>query len=569
MAPSLVDQPTTNGQHVQQTADGYVIPDTLVGVRRPIKVIVIGFGFSGINLSYILGKETKNSNITLQFYEKNAELGGTWFENTYPGCSCDIPAVNYQFTWHPSPDWKSYYAKSEETLAYLQSVVAHHELDTCVKYNHRLTGAWWDHQKGQWKVRIEPNGDSSAAFYDYSEILISATGVLNNPKWPELKGLESFKNKVHTAAWDHSIELTGKTVGVIGNGSSSIQVVPAIYDRVDRIVNFMRSPTWVTAGYASNLAGGADGGNVAYTEEERRRFVEDPEGYLAYRKAVEKEMNSNFGMLIKDTPAQIAAYEYATSEMRRKLSKRPDLAEKLIPKTFAVGCRRPNPGHGYLEAISSEKCDVTFSGIAEVTPEGIVTEDGVKHELDVLVCGTGFDVSFRPSFPVVGRDGLDMRDAFKDVPDSYLSTMTPGFPNYFMMLGPFAPYGHGSIIPAVEVIARNISMTLEKFQTQNVKSVEPKREAVAEFREHRDLYMKKTVWNAPCNSWFKLGPKGETVLMWPGSRLHFIDIMLHPRWEDYDWEYLMGNRFSYWGNGFTMADADVEGTDKAWYIAGV
>ncbi|KAI1771744.1 hypothetical protein F4818DRAFT_202668 [Hypoxylon cercidicola] len=563
MSPFL-DTPTTNG-HI--TTNPYVVPDTLLGYRRPIKVIVIGFGISGINLSYILGKQ-KNSNITLQFYEKNPELGGTWFENTYPGCSCDIPAVNYQFTWHPSPNWSSYYAPCHETLAYLKSVVAHHKLDTNVKYNHRLTGAWWDQETARWRVRIQPNDDPAAEFYDYSDILITATGVLNNWKWPAIRGIEKFKNKMHTAAWDHSVDLNNKTVGVIGNGSSSVQLVPAIYDKVKRISTFLRSPTWITAGYAPKYAG-EGGSNIKYTDEQKKHFAENPEEYLAYRKAVEREMNSNFGVMIKDTPAQLECFEYAVNEMKRKLSKKPELADKLIPKTFAVGCRRANPGHGYLEAISSEKCDVIFGEIAEITEEGVVAEDGVLHKVDVLACGTGFDVSFKPKFPIVGKDGLSLREAFKDLPDTYLSIMTPGFPNYFMMLGPFAPYGHGSVIPAIEVITRYISMALEKFQTQNIRSLVPKKEAVADFREHRDLYMKKTVWDAPCSSWFKLGPKGETVMMWPGSRLHCFNALWNPRWEDYDWEYLMSNRFSYWGNGFTTTDAEEEGTDKAWYIEGI
>ncbi|KAI1119037.1 hypothetical protein F5Y14DRAFT_460386 [Nemania sp. NC0429] len=564
MSTSL-DESITNGF---SSSAGYVIPETLLGFRRPIKVIVIGFGFSGIHLSYILGKQTKNSNISLQFYDKNPELGGTWYENTYPGCSCDIPAVNYQFSWYPKPDWKTYYAKANETLNYLRDAVAHYGLDTNVKYNHRLTGAWWEQENGRWKVRIQPNDDPSAEFFDYSEILITATGVLNKWKWPNIEGLEKFKEKTHTAAWDHSIDLTNKTVGIIGNGSSSIQVVPAICDQAKHVINFVRSPSWVIAGLATKFAG--DGGsNMEYTEAQKRTFRDDPEEYLEYRRAVEREMNANFAVAIKGTPEQLDFYEYATTEMRRKLSLKPDLAEKLIPKTFAPGCRRPNPGFGYLEALSSDKCTMTFSKIVRATEEGLVTEDGTLHELDVLVCGTGFDVSFRPRFPLVGKNGVDLRDVFKDVPDTYLSTMTPDFPNYFMMLGPFAPYGHGSVIPAMEVIARNIAMTLEKFQTQNIRSLVPKKEAVADFREHRNLYMKRTIWNGPCTAWFKLGPNGETVLMWPGSRLHCFDILLNPRWEDYDWEYLMGNRFSYWGNGFTLADADLDDTDKAWYIAGV
>ncbi|KAH8203068.1 hypothetical protein TruAng_002796 [Truncatella angustata] len=559
-----VDQPSTNGNgygtNGHDAVDPYTIQNTFLGYRRPIKIIVIGFGMSGINLSYILGKQTKNSNITLQFYEKNPELGGTWFENNY--------------------------APAQETLAYLKEVVAHHNLDTSVKYNHRLTGAWWEQDQNRWKVKVQPNDDPASEFFDYSDILINATGVLNNWKWPAVPGLEKFKNKVHTAAWDDNIDLNDKVVGVVGNGSSSVQVVPAIYDKrfakeVKRVVAFMRSPTWVTAGYAPKFAG-EGGSNFRYSEEQKKTFAQNPEEYLAYRKAVEREMNSTFAIMIKGTKEQLDAYEFATNEMKRKLKKKPELAEKLIPNTFPVGCRRPNPGHGYLEAISSEKCDVVFSGIAEITEEGIISEDGSTHKVDVLVCGTGFDTSFRPRFPIVGKDGVDLRDAFKDLPDTYLSTMTHNFPNYFsmytpfssfflpsLMLGPFAPYGHGSVIPAIEVITRNIATFLHKFQTQNIKTVMPKKEAMADFRQHRDLFMKKTVWDAPCTSWFKLGPNGDTVMMWPGSRLHCFDVLLNPRWEDYDWEYLMGNRFSYWGNGFTTADAEEEGTDKAWYIAGV
>ncbi|KAI6086397.1 putative dimethylaniline monooxygenase [Hypoxylon rubiginosum] len=550
------------------TTDQYIIPDTLLGYRRPIKVIVIGFGFSGINISYILNRQVKNSNISLQFYEKNPELGGTWFENRYPGCACDVPIVNYQYSWHPNPNWTSYYVTQKEILEYLHSAVSHHNLDSCVKLNHCVTSAWWEQDESRWKVRVQPHSDPNAAFFDYAEILINATGVLNNWKWPTIPGLEKFKNKVHSAAWDSSIVLTDKTVGVIGNGSSSVQILTAIYKKAKHISNFLRSPTWVTTGMAVRYAG-EGGSNVKFSEEQKRNFAEKPEEYLAYRKAVEREMNSDFAILIKGTKKQLETTKLAKEEMLRKLEKRPELAGKLIPTDFAIGCRRPIPNNGYLEALISDKCYVTFSKIVEATENGLITEDGTMHKLDVLVCGTGFDVSFKPRFPIIGREGIDLRDAFRDSPETYLSTMAPDFPNYFMVVGPFGPYGHGSIIPAIEAITRHVALVLEKVQTQNIKSLVPKKEAVLEFKQHRELYLKRTIWDAPCSSWFKLGPHGENIMMWPGSRLHCFDILLNPRWEDYDWEYLTGNRFSYWGNGFTTVDAEEEEKDKAWYIAGI
>ncbi|KAI0136174.1 hypothetical protein BJ170DRAFT_585 [Xylariales sp. AK1849] len=543
----------------------YTIPDTFLGARQPIKVIVIGFGVSGINVAHVLGQQIKSSNITLQIYEKNRELGGTWFENIYPGCACDIPAVNYQFSWHPKTDWTSYYASSQEILGYLNDVVSHYKLDSFVKLNHEVTGAWWDEEKGQWKVRIQPNDDAETAFFDYGEILINATGVLNNWKWPAIPGLDKFKNKVHTAAWDKSLDLTGKTVGVIGNGSSAVQIIPAIYEQVKHMKSFIRSSAWVTAGFASKFAG-ENGANIKFTEEQKKRFAKQPEEYLTYRKEVEREINQNFAMMIKGTTEQIKAEQYSRSDMQRKLKKSPELADKLIPTTFAVGCRRPTPGNGYLETISDDKCNVIFSSISEISEDGVITEDGATHKLDVLICATGFDVSFRPRFPVVGTNGLNLRDAFEDSPETYISVMAPDFPNYFMILGPFGPYGHGSVIPAVEVITKHIALVLRKLQTENIKSLMPKKTAVADFKRHREIFLKRTVWDGPCRSWFKLGPKGEAIMMWPGTRLHFFDVLLNPRWEDYDWKYKLGNRYSYWGNGFTTADAGQDGADPAWYI---
>lgn len=260
--------------------------------------------------------------------------------------------------------------------------------------------------------------------------------------------------------------------------------------------------------------------------------------------------------------------KFSRAEMKRKLQKKQEIADKLIPKEFAVGCRvrvrritckyrlthsqRPTPGNGYLETISDDRCDVTFSGVKEIVEDGVITEDGNLHKMDVLICATGFDVSFRPRYPVVGRDDVDLRDAFKDSPETYMSVTAPRFPNYFskpllysprfgsllqvltypsVILGPFGPYGHGSVIPAVEAITRHIELVLRKFQREGIKSLDPKQEAVEDFKKHRQLFLKRTVWDAPCRAWFKLGKDHDNIMMWPGTRLHFFDILLNPRWE--------------------------------------
>lgn len=256
--------------------------------------------------------------------------------------------------------------------------------------------------------------------------------------------------------------------------------------------------------------------------------------------------------------------------MSNKLNGRADLISKMVPRDYAVGCRvslrqrcgynrtnlcmqRPTPGNGYLECLTDqEKCTVSFSPIQEVTEEGILTEDGELHRVDVLICATGFDVSFRPRFPIVGANNKDLRDAWAKQPYTYLSATVPEFPNYFstallgcslptethpanasftVINGPFGPYGHGSILPVIEIISRYVEKFITKLQVQNVKSFWPKQEAVDDFKRHRELFLKRTAWSPPCRSWFKAGTVNGPILMWPGSRLHFFEAISDPRFE--------------------------------------
>jgi hypothetical protein len=204
-----------------------------------------------------------------------------------------------------------------------------------------------------------------------------------------------------------------------------------------------------------------------------------------------------------------------------------------------------------LECLTKEeKVEVTFSTIKEITEHGILTADNVFHKMDVLVCATGFDVSFRPRFPVIGQNGVDLRDMWKDQPDTYLSATVPQLPNYFsrstrflaknravrlmcslVINGPYGPYAHGSILPTIEIITRYVEKFIVKLQTENVKSFAPKQEAVDDFRQHRELFLKRTAWSSPCRSWFKGGKVDGPILMWPGSRLHFFEAIGNPRWE--------------------------------------
>ncbi|KAF9631097.1 putative flavin-binding monooxygenase protein [Lasiodiplodia theobromae] len=498
---------------------------------RKLRVIVIGAGASALNFAHDIDT-SPSLDVDLVCYEKNPEIGGTWFENKYPGCACDIPSVLYQYSWAPSAKWSSYYSRAPEILAYFKKVAEDYGLLKYVRLSHTVVGAAWDEGEQQWRVRVQRGADADDVIEDKAHVLVNASGVLNKWKWPAIKGRETFKGPMlHSAAWDDRIDLAGKRVAVIGGGSSAVQIVPNIQPD---------------------------------TEEQKEVLRKDPKKYLTYRKTIESELNSRFKFIINGSKEQADARAFAEKEMRRKLSAKPEIADMIVPTDFAVGCRRPTPGNGYLEALCEDNVTVVSQSIHEITEKGIKTADGVEHEFDIIVCATGFDVSWRPKYPTIGRGGRSLSEEWKDIPNTYLSISVPHFPNYLIFNGPFGPYGHGSFLPITEVLSRHFIQMLEKMSIEYLTSFAPTEAAVADFAEHRRVFLPRTAWTSPCRSWFKQGTVDGEVMMWPGSRTHFFESMKAPRWEDYELKYADRNRFYYLGNGF--AAREVDGRDITWYL---
>lgn len=537
----------------------YKITELPGGTPRKIRVIVIGAGASGLNFAREIYAEIPSCDLVI--YDKNPEIGGTWYENRYPGVACDIPSVNYQFTWAPRTHWKKYYSSGPEILTYFQSVAKEYNLDRDVQLNCKVVGCEWDEASKKWNVKIDHNGE---IFEDSGEVLINATGVLNKWKWPDIKGLHSFKGpKLHSANWDTSLSLKDKTVGIIGSGSSAVQIVPNILQDVKSLKQFVRSRFWITAGFAQKFAG-KDGSNFEYSEEQIEEMRSDPVKYLTYRKSIESDLNKRFRSVLRDSEEQKAARIYAEEEMKRKLSAKPEIAEKVIPQDFGVGCRRPTPGNGFLEALCDPKTTLIYNDIDEINETGLKTKDGVQHDFDILICATGFDVSWIPHFPLIGRNSKDLREVWKESPQTYLSIAVPEFPNYLIFMGPHAPYAHGSFLPMTEAIAKNLVQVVKKVATESVTSFDPKPEAVEDFKRQRKTFLDRTIWNDPCRSWFKQDTYDGELMMWPGSRIHFFEVMKEPRFEDYNLTYVKNNRFEYFGNGFHIREFD--GRDLSWYL---
>jgi cation diffusion facilitator CzcD-associated flavoprotein CzcO len=270
----------------------------------------------------------------------------------------------------------------------------------------------WNSEAGKWDIKVERNGQIIA---DQADVLINGAGILNKWRWPAINGLESFKGKMlHSAAWDTQLSWEGKRVAIIGNGSSAIQILPQMQQTAAHITTYVRTPTWISSNFAAEYA--RDGKNFKYTDEERKEFRENPAKLKALRKEIEHGFNMFFYALLNESPAQEAIYDVFKKQMIDRLNGDPELCAKLIPE-WRVGCRRLTPGDGYLEALQEKNVTLQFSEILEITPTGIRTQEGVE-EFDIIVCATGFDVSFSPYWNLVGRNGIKLAKTWSDNPVS-------------------------------------------------------------------------------------------------------------------------------------------------------
>ncbi|KAK0659414.1 putative sterigmatocystin biosynthesis monooxygenase stcW [Lasiodiplodia hormozganensis] len=557
---------------------GYRILEQPMGTKRRIKVVLMGAGASSLNVFKKAEEELENVEIVC--YEKNHDIGGTWLVNRYPGCACDVPSVNYQFTWKPK-QWSHFYSYSPEIWRYLKDIERENDfINKYVRLKHRIERAEWDDRAGVWRFRIR-NLVTDDVFDDAAEFFINAGGVLHKWKWPGIPGLHDFTGKLmHSANYEEGYDLNGKKVAVIGAGSSGVQVVAAITPKVGKLYHWIRNPIWVTAAFAQSWAG-PDGANFAYTEEQLRYLEQNPQKYLEYRKQIENELNQRFKFIIKGSPESKVARDFARTQMTRKLSTRPDIASAIIPRDFNPGCRRPTPAPGYLEALSAPNATIYTDQLQQITRSGFIDHSGVHHDVDVIICATGFDTTWLPPFPFRAH-GRDLRDLWtrrrtavdpvtaeeKEETDmnvtSYLSIGIPSFPNYFSFCGPYGPLGHGSFMPLIEAWTRYMFAVITKVQVEGIKSLAPRTDAAAQFRQHADLYLQRTAWTQPCSSWFKQGRKDGQVVVYPGSRLHFMELMKAPRYEDFEIVYWNENRFAFLGNGFEVRERD--GRDITYYL---
>ena len=532
------------------------------GQPRPLKIITIGAGFSGLIMAHKIQNQYKfGDRIDHVIYEKNPDIGGTWYENRYPGVACDLPAHTYTFSWEPNPDWSSFYAGGSEIFAYIKRTADKYGLRSDVQLNCKVVGATWNEPDGKWHVQIEQNGK---IFQDTSDLLVNACGYLNNWKWPNIDGLKDFQGHlVHSAQWTDEYNFQDKRIGLIGNGSSAIQILPQMQRIAANVTCFIRNPTWISTNIAAQYAG-PDGKNFNFTEEKKAEFRSDPSKLFEFRKALEHELNKFFVLLQRNSPEQTQARKFMREFMLKRLDGDKELGAKLIPE-WDVGCRRLTPGDGYLEALTSENVGVTISKIICITETGIQTADNEHHTLDAIICATGFDVSFCPAWKLVGRNGVDLTQTWKTDPASYFGIAAHGFPNYFIFMGPNSPVGHGTLLGCMEWSADYIIKWARKIQEEDIHSIDVTQGAVSDYNTYTEEFMKRTVWSSGCRSWYNDHRNdGKVTAMYPGSTIHYKEMLDELRGEDFAIKYKTPNRFSFMGNGFT--EREINGEDLSFYL---
>ncbi|EPE06691.1 4-hydroxyacetophenone monooxygenase [Ophiostoma piceae UAMH 11346] len=544
-----------------------------------LRVACIGAGASGICLAYKMRQEKimVPGSFELNLFEKNPVPGGTWVENTY------IPAHLYTFSWDPKPDWTNYYAYGAEIRKYFDGCIERFGTAKYIKVNTKVIEGRWNEERGIWDLTLEDQA-TKERWTDFCHVLVNGTGILNNWVWPDIDGLHDFHGPIiHSANWDHSVDFQDKNIGVIGTGSTSVQIVPSLQPTVKSMKVFMRSSTWVSPPFGAGvlhedlLKGSEDDSKRQYnfSQEEKDRFKNDPAFHLQFRRRIEAEINSLFGMYQQGSAMSEHFRKVITEEMLRRIGPGNEKLKEFIIPTWAPGCRRISPGDGYLEALVKPNVEPVFGPLKSVNKAGIVTADGTQHDLDIIVCATGFKVAFRPAFKLINASGQTLDEDWGDSINLYLGVSAPRFPNYYTIVGPGATWSSGTLLPSIETTVEYAVQMMKKIQHENIRSIDVQQEAVDDIYAHFDEFHKSTVFQEGCRSWFKDGKIKNRIYLWPGCTIHFLKTIKQPRYEDYNIRYRHGNRFAYLGNGEVKANVtkDINGlatyvrnTDEDWDV---
>src|SRR3954463_5287084 len=473
--------------------------------------VVVGAGFAGIGAAIKLEEAGFDVFAVL---EKSDNVGGTWRDNTYPGCACDVPSALYSFSFAQKPDWSRAFAEQPEIQEYLERTASDHGVTRRIHFRTEMRDARWDPNAQRWRL------DTSAGPYS-ARVLIAGAGPLHEPNLPDLRGLETFEGKAfHSARWDHEYDLAGKRVAVLGTGSSAIQFVPEIQPKVEQLYLFQRTAPWVLPKPDRRVLG-----------IEKALYRRLPIAQRALRGVIYN--TQELIQLAQRRPAVMDRVGKLLIRFMHRQVKDPALREALTPN-FTLGCKRMLFSNTYYRALTQPNATVVPHGVTEIRPNGVVGADGVEREVDAIIFGTGFHVT-DPPIPARGRgaagrrppsaarvrgaDGRSMADVWQGSPRAYLGTTVAGFPNYFTLIGPNTGNGHSSAIVLSEAQLDYVLDAMRTMRERRAATVEVRHDVQAAYNERVQKALANTVWNAGgCKSYY-LDRNGSNSTIYPWTTI--------------------------------------------------
>ena len=479
--------------------------------KRNPKTAIVGAGMSGI-LAAIKLEEAGIHDITI--YEKGSDIGGTWRDNRYPGLSCDVPAHLYTYSFAPNPDYSHRYARGAEIHEYFKKVSKEYGVYDKVKFNTELKKA--EYTDGSWRLTAE---NQDPIEYD---MVICASGVLHHPQYPQINGLNEFQGTMfHTARWDDEASLEGKKIGVIGNGSTSVQMFPKLQKLASSIALFQRTPQWVLPVF-----------DKEYSQKEKDRLRKYPWIGKILRYFYRSLLNFSFDKPVTGNKILQNIVGWACRQHLKSKVTDPVLREKLRPNYKAL-CKRLIVANGFYESLQEPNAELVTDSIERITSDGVVTSDGSKHELDVLILATGFKPHhFMRPMEMIGIDGITIEQAWDKGAQAHRSIAIPDFPNFFMLVGPNSPIGNFSLITIAEHQIDYIMQLIELWRIGKADEIMPLESASKKFNSDVKEAMKGTVWVSGCQSWYI--DKFGNPAMYPWTYDKFRKEMKTPDLSEFD-----------------------------------
>jgi cation diffusion facilitator CzcD-associated flavoprotein CzcO len=490
-----------------------VLAEDLHVATQDVEVAIIGSGFAGLGMAIKL----KAAGVTsLVILERADDIGGTWRDNAYPGCACDVPSHLYSFSFEPNPGWRRMYGTQPEIQAYLRHCADKYDLRPHLRVRSEVTGAAYDEPSARWIVHIA-DGTTVRA-----HILISGMGGLSNPSIPHLPGVENFRGvSFHSAQWNADYDLRGKRVAVVGTGASAIQFVPQIAPQVAELHLFQRTPPWILPKP-----------DYAFDEKRLTRFERSPARVWFFRKLIYILHELRAIPFTMNRKLMRGVEKMAHAHIERQVAD-PALRRAVTPD-YTIGCKRILISNDYYPTLARPNVELVTDAIAEVRADSIVTSDGRERSIDALIYGTGFKAS-EPIAPctIRGVGGVELLDQWKSGIEAYLGITVAGFPNFFMLVGPNTGLGHNSMVFMIEAQVNYIMQCLRMMKRLGARTMNVRRTAESAFNRYIDERMKSTVWATGCKSWY-LDANGRNITLWPASTVEYWMRTRSVRPSDYD-----------------------------------